>query len=760
MSKAASVKAIIAGTAIGLIGSALASVALSFAFQGTLLTTNSLEAWWPNSTLLLADLVSSLAFVALSGYVAARLSKNDPVLNAVITGVIQLLINMAGFEYGGNQAPFWYTATALLGVIPATYLGGKLATPKYRAGGSTASPLNPDGGRVFTNPVPLLAAAVIAIGSLAAVVVIFHGRGGGQDIAPNAAATVVEQRVAELDVKPRTFELTSEKAIRVRNAIKAGDYATAKQISADVLANSHMQNWRFYPFASFIHDIPDVIDPVFKTNLDSWIAKDTAEAMPLLIRAQYYHDAGWFRRGGRFARDTQAASLDAFQDDMKKALADADAAIRLDNGNPYSSYLKLQILHGLGLSQGLMDAFSDAIAKYPNYYPLYSIVLETLEPRWGGSIDGLYAFVDQYARPAAENSPLKLLYLGLYRSLLSSASIACTPYQSDRDKLAQCVGGVMQRIVRSGLETQVLAALQLYDHTDRYQFSVAVEDILLDMLRTSGGDVYSGAILQLAATSMHSDTQLKEDAPGHNNYVIDKAVAVSWWTKGFYDNSMQKDLETLKDIEAMNFPDEEAKDLAVADVYGYLAGDDDQLHQYADMIAYEKAAVTLGGKTGYEHLICYGYYQLKDYDDAVRACSKTIGEDSQNLLARYWRGFAYRDAGQPDAALKDWTVVADSESQFRNTAAIDMSMIYFNRNDNRSALDVLNKYTYLYNPDTANKNDMAVSYNNRCYAYMQLGELQKALDDCTASLRYGNLPDAYRKQQELVRHLAARGTNE
>jgi hypothetical protein len=87
------------------------------------------------------------------------------------------------------------------------------------------------------------------------------------------------------------------------------------------------------------------------------------------------------------------------------------------------------------------------------------------------------------------------------------------------------------------------------------------------------------------------------------------------------------------------------------------------------------------------------------------------------------------------------------------SAAIDLSMIYFNRNDNQSALDVLNKYQYLYDPNVASKQDMAVGYNNRCYAYMQLGELKEALDDCTASLKYGSIPDAYRKQQELTRRL-------
>jgi hypothetical protein len=38
---------------------------------------------------------------------------------------------------------------------------------------------------------------------------------------------------------------------------------------------------------------------------------------------------------------------------------------------------------------------------------------------------------------------------------------------------------------------------------------------------------------------------------------------------------------------------------------------------------------------------------------------------------------------------------------------------------------------------------------------MELGELRNALDDCTKSLTYGSIPDAFQKQQELVKRLSA-----
>jgi tetratricopeptide (TPR) repeat protein len=152
-------------------------------------------------------------------------------------------------------------------------------------------------------------------------------------------------------------------------------------------------------------------------------------------------------------------------------------------------------------------------------------------------------------------------------------------------------------------------------------------------------------------------------------------------------------------------------------------------------------------------LICSGYYSLKDYEHAISACSKAIEDQRDNLQARFLRGVAYQNSGRIDAALSDLAIVAGSESNFRASAAITMSMIFFNRNNDKDALDVLNKYTYLYDPITTSKDDVAVAYNNRCYAYMQLGEMRKALDDCTESLKYGSIPDAFRKQQELMKRL-------
>ena len=564
--------------------------------------------------------------------------------------------------------------------------------------------------------------------------------------------TQIDAQLNELGVKPTTIDPVLDKALRVRRAIVAGDFASARQITAGVFAASQLQDWRFYPYEDFIADVFAELPPELAGRLDEWVTKDRADATPLLLRAQYYYNLGWAKRGHDFSDKVTPQRAASFADDMKTALADVNSAKSLDQNNPYAVYLRLRILQGGGGSPAFAAAFSDGIAKFPTYYPLYELMLSTLQPRWGGTIPAMSAFVDKYAGAAPEFSPLRLLYLSLYRHLLSTASIDCGAASGDHDEMARCVVAFMNGAASPGAEQNALDALRLYDHTDERQFGLMIKGIISDMLASPGGDIYAGTVLQLAATSMHSDTQLKEKDPGHNDYVVDELVAKSWEEKGFYDNAVAKYKEALADVGRSNFPSEEEKNRALSLIYEWLSRAAWQQHQYPDAITFEKAAVLLGANWEAD-LICSGYYELKHYDQAVEACTDAI-DSTDNSNAWYWRGQAYTQSGQQDLALADLEKATELSDYFAPYAAVDMSMIYFNRGDNQGALAVLNNYPALYDPNRTEKSQVAVAYNNRCYAYMQLGDLRRALDDCTQSLKYGSLPDAFRKQQELVERLS------
>jgi tetratricopeptide (TPR) repeat protein len=174
----------------------------------------------------------------------------------------------------------------------------------------------------------------------------------------------------------------------------------------------------------------------------------------------------------------------------------------------------------------------------------------------------------------------------------------------------------------------------------------------------------------------------------------------------------------------------------------------------ADMAAAAKAALSLDEDAGSRVYLCYGYHLVTQYAEAIKECSKILSDPQNGVNAYYWRGLSYKELHDDENAIPDLVEVASSQNGHRAGAAIELSMIYFGRNDNPAALGVLNKYSYLYDDKLTNNDDVAVAYNNRCYAYMELGDNQKALDDCNASLQYGSIPDAIKKKQELLAKLS------
>lgn len=576
----------------------------------------------------------------------------------------------------------------------------------------------------------------------------------GSGIASANAKAQVASLYAKLDVPQRKVELISEKAARLRAAIKQEDFAAAADLVNAVQAQSQVQGWDYQPFEDLAEGYLDLHDRDFGRHLDNWVAAQPQKPLPLLLRAKYHYRYGWSVRGEAYARKVPAADMNRFDSEMQQALADTEAVILMDGGSPYAHLLRLRILRGDGLSKTMVDAFRQSITRYPDYYPLYTVMLDTLQPKWGGTTQQMQDFVDHYAGLAPANSPRKLLYLELYGAYVQMAAFDCWK----NDKPEDCVAASVPHLVTPALQAHLQDALQLYDQADgspesRYRFGLAIERIFTEKLSDWREDFYSGAALQLAATAMHSDTQLKQEHPGTNDYMIDKLLTRSWLWKGFYDNALMKAGDALKDVAATTFPGEAEKDQAMAGIYMLTSDAYIKLGQYPAAIAAAQAAVALGGRNEGDHNACFGYDKLLAYDAALEACNQALARDPDNMPAYFWRARAYEGLRRKDEALQDYALVAGSHHSFRTSAAISMSMIYFGRNDNQGALDLLNSYPYLYDTELSSEDDVAVAYNNRCYAYMELGKLQEALADCRQSLKHGSIPDAFRKEQELVKRL-------
>jgi tetratricopeptide (TPR) repeat protein len=573
-----------------------------------------------------------------------------------------------------------------------------------------------------------------------------------------ALAALVAERIAELNIKPRTAVVPSDRALDTAVAIKQGDYAHAGQIAADVLAHSSQQAWRFYPFNDFMGSIARGDDPQLLEHLNVWVKQEPKSAIPYLIRSTYYEHAAWAARGTEVASRVPGHSMSVFVEDLARAGADLQESIALNPRIPWSYFALLDNVASEGESDEVERAFQAGIEAFPTYYPLYQRRLRSLAPKWGGSIEALYGFIDRYVAREPDNSPLELLYLDLYAIVLDAAAFDCGSLKNERRQ--ECIKAVVQRTVRPGLADGMAKALNLYKVSDPVQFSTALWPLLEKMAcnRCFGSPAAVGGVLQMAASVMGSDNQLM-DEPGHNSYVLDDITARVWAQMGNSANADKKFREALQDVAKASFPDEAQRAGAAAAIFEHMVQVADDNSQFVDMIVYHDAANIVGGNNHGDSpwLKCYAYYRMKHFAEALKECTALIEGNGNYLLTHYWRGKAYEGLGQWDASIADFSPVADSaDNYFRVGAALDMSYDFGQKGDFAGQLTSMNQHSYLFDSNIQPPDDLAVSYNNRCFAYMKLGQLQKALDDCTMSLKYGRIPDAFTKQQELLKRLGVK----
>ncbi|MDL2400783.1 tetratricopeptide repeat protein [Rhizobium mayense] len=551
---------------------------------------------------------------------------------------------------------------------------------------------------------------------------------------------------------------TLENARLVRAAIMRSDFETAERLTQNVLKAGHLPTPNVRPIKHFLDVLIDPADLQFETQLSGWVQKCPDSMVAHLLRAKFHYDAGWFRRGHGYVSTVSEQGVQEFVDDMHKSELDIDRALQLDANEPYLQLLRLEILHGSGYSDKMGQALQDSISKFPTFFPPYDVVLSALQPKWGGNVDVMFSFVDHFKSTDPNGIATKLLDLDVYRYLLSTASSQCQDDRenSDYQRLSECVREFMKTNMTGDREGRVVEALSELGQRDNYIATKAVEDVLSSMIDTAGSETYAGPVLQAAANGYESDTRLREDSNSHNHYMIDSLVAKTWLRQGNLDNALSKYQEALRDLLPAKFPSTEEQDAATAAIKEQMAKVYAKQRRYADSVDVAQEAVALGASSDSQLLVCYGYFQQKKYEAAVDECAELANDQANGMTARYWRGSAFRELHDDDNAIKEFSAVAASKNGWRASAAIGLSMIYFGRNDNPEALNVLNKYDYLYDVKSTGKDDVAVAFNNRCYAHMELGDLKKALEDCTASLANGNIPDAYKKQQELLKRIAAR----
>lgn len=137
-------------------------------------------------------------------------------------------------------------------------------------------------------------------------------------------------------------------------------------------------------------------------SMEQWVAAKPDSAVARLLRGRSYYQEAWRLRGSRQAGDTTSANWENYRHYMSLALEDISQAHLSQLSLPQIPEYLLAILTSLGDKQNVhRQAFQQAIAQYPDYYPLYRERFRYLLPFWSGSWEELKAF----ARETSKKGP-------------------------------------------------------------------------------------------------------------------------------------------------------------------------------------------------------------------------------------------------------------------------------------------------------------------------------------------------------------------
>jgi hypothetical protein len=151
-----------------------------------------------------------------------------------------------------------------------------------------------------------------------------------------------------------------------------------------------------------------------------WRRSVKASIEPDLMEVAIFEDWAWSARGHGFANSVSAQTWATFAYRVEMAAA----ALRETESGASSNPLWYSLSLTVGLDQSLdkehlQTIFDQGFAKFPNYRPLYSLMLRNLMPRWGGSYEMVDKFINGvYAQTSADHgferyAELYTVYVGL-----------------------------------------------------------------------------------------------------------------------------------------------------------------------------------------------------------------------------------------------------------------------------------------------------------------------------------------------------------
>lgn len=132
-----------------------------------------------------------------------------------------------------------------------------------------------------------------------------------------------------------------------------------------------------------------IAEPAYEPLLAEWIRLYPKSYLARISRAFYYVNAGYAKRGAKFADTTSQEQFQAMNREFTSAGADLDVAVKL-HANPTLAYaLRIRIARASSLNGPSQRLIDDGLSRFPKSLAIRTAAAASLNPKWGGSFEAL-----------------------------------------------------------------------------------------------------------------------------------------------------------------------------------------------------------------------------------------------------------------------------------------------------------------------------------------------------------------------------------
>jgi tetratricopeptide (TPR) repeat protein len=136
-------------------------------------------------------------------------------------------------------------------------------------------------------------------------------------------------------------------------------------------------------------------DAALEQKYTAWIAQSPKSYVARLARGIYYKKVGMGKRGSDSISNTTEEQLRDMEAAFSRASGDLRASLSLDD-KPLLTYAQeMDIASYLGQNERIREILEAAIKVDPANIIVREKYMGTLEPRWGGSVEAMHAFLEE-----------------------------------------------------------------------------------------------------------------------------------------------------------------------------------------------------------------------------------------------------------------------------------------------------------------------------------------------------------------------------